>query len=288
MYGNQYNQDVQNQMSAAGQYGNFANQDVANRLNANQALASTDAQQQQLRQAGTQLYGNLADSQQSQRQNALNSNRDFQLQGLNLQSGNYQNNIANMLASNDQRMNAANAANSQQNALNTQKLNAASMAGDTYQNQYLPQQQLANVGAARDDRAALELQAEINKWDRSQQQPIQNVANFVNLLNGGGYSNTTTPVYSNSASQAIGGLSALAGLFSLCDVREKILHIRLPDMPLTNGEFLEVWVFSYKDDPEQKIYSGPIAQEVEAKTGAVVEINDRKHIDIEAFMKEVA
>lgn len=151
MFGNQYNQDVANQMAAAGQYGNFANQDVANRLNANQALAQTSDSQQQQRLAGTQLYGNLNDSQNQQRlagtelygnlasqqqQNQLNAanslgqmndsqeaqrlaasnsanqqfntNNQYQMQGLEMLGNNYQNSIANMLQSNDQRLNAAN------------------------------------------------------------------------------------------------------------------------------------------------------------------------------------
>ncbi|WP_207953835.1 tail fiber domain-containing protein [Sinorhizobium meliloti] len=326
MYGNQYNQDVQNQMNAAGQYGNFYNSDVSNRMNANQALAGTDAQQQQLRQAGTSLYGDLANSQQSQRlnatnslsnaydsqqaarlgananyagildsqqsarQNALNSNRDFQLAGANLASNNYQNNIANMLSGNNQRLNAANAANNQQNAVADQRLNAAGMAGQTYANQYLPYQQLAGVGDARDTRAQDVLNAEIAKWDYDQQLPMQNIANFTNLLNGGGYSNTTTPVYSNTTGQVLGGLSSLAGLLSLCDVRTKVFHEFLGYMPAINGERVGMYRFSYKDDPTGERHVGPIAQEIEAKIGGgtVVEIDGIKYVNIEAMIKEVA
>ncbi|WP_201273494.1 tail fiber domain-containing protein [Sinorhizobium medicae] len=326
MYGNQYNQDTANQLSAAGQYGNFANQDVANRLQANQALAGTDAQQQQLRQAGTSLYGDLANSQQSQRlnatnslsnaydsqqaarlgananyagildsqqsarQNALNSNRDFQLAGANLASNNYQNSIANMLSGNNQRLNAANAANNQQNAVADQRLNAAGMAGQTYANQYLPYQQLAGVGEARDTRAQDVLNAEIAKWDYDQQLPMQNIANFTNLLNGGGYSNTTTPVYSNTTGQVLGGLSSLAGLLSLCDVRTKVFHEFLGYMPAINGERVGMYRFSYKDDPTGERHVGPIAQEIEAKIGGdtVVEIDGVKYVNIEAMIKEVA
>ncbi|WP_201272995.1 tail fiber domain-containing protein [Sinorhizobium meliloti] len=326
MYGNQYNQDVQNQMNAAGQYGNFYNSDVSNRMNANQALAGTDAQQQQLRQAGTSLYGDLANSQQSQRlnatnslssaydsqqaarlgananyagildsqqsarQNALNSNRDFQLAGANLASNNYQNSIANMLSGNSQRLNAANAANNQQNAVADQRLNAASMAGQTYANQYMPYQQLAGVGEARDTRAQDVLNAAIAKHDYDAQLPMTNIANFTNLLNGGGYSNTTTPVYSNTTGQVLGGLSSLAGLLSLCDVRTKVFHEFLGYMPAINGERVGMYRFSYKDDPTGERHVGPIAQEIEAKIGGdtVVEIDGVKYVNIEAMIKEVA
>ncbi|WP_455918665.1 hypothetical protein [Ensifer canadensis] len=326
MYGNQFNQDTANQLSAAQQYGNFSNQDVSNRLNANQALSQTDQAQQQQRLAGTQLYGNLADAQQSQRfnanqalssaydsqqnarlganqnyasildsqqnarQNALNSNRDFQMQGANLASNNYQNNIANMLSGNTQRLNAANSANDQQNNVNNQKLNAANMAGQTYQNQYMPYQQLAGVGDARDTRSQDVLNANISKWDYDQQKDLQNIGNFVNLLNSGQYSNTSTPVYSNKAGQVLGGLSSLAGLFALCDRRTKHLQYVVGAMPLKNGEEINIWAFTYKDDPEQKLWFGPVAQDLEAQSDAetVVEIDGLKHINVEAMLSEVA
>lgn len=284
----QYNQDVAAQQSAANLYGNLYNQDVSNRLNANQQLAATDAQQQQIRQSGTQLYGNLLDSQQSQRQNALNNDRNYQLAALQQSSNNYQNSISNMLGLNDQRMNAANSQLSAQNANNNQKLNAAGMAGQTYQNQYLPSQMLAGVGADRDAYADLLKQAEVNAWDRAQQQPLQNLANFTNILNGGGYSNTTTPVYTNTGAQVLGGLSSLAGLFALCDLREKIIHSIVGYMPLTNGDRIGIYEFSYIDDETEERFVGPIAQEVEQKTSAVTEIRDRKVIDVEALMKEAA
>ncbi|WP_210249350.1 hypothetical protein [Neorhizobium alkalisoli] len=288
LYGNQYNQDVASQQNAAQQYGNFYNQDQQNQLNANQALASTNAQQQQLRQAGTSLYGNLSDAQQTQRLNAANSanqqfnaNRDYQLQGANLLSNNYQNNISNML-------NAANSQISADNALNTQKLNAAGMAGSTYQNLYNPAQALAGVGQQKDQYNSTVLQSKVDAWNQAQQQPLQNIANFTNLLNGGGYQSTTQPVYSNTTGQILGGLSSLAGLFALCDIREKILHRLVGFMPLINGEKICIYEFTYKDDEDANIWIGPVAQEVEEKTGAVVEVEGRKLIDVEAFMKEAA
>ena len=324
LYGNQYNQDVQNQMSAAGQFGNFANQDVANRMNANQALSQTDSQQQQQRLAGTSLYGDLANSQQTQRlnaanslssandsqhnanlaanqnyasildsqqaarQNATNSNRDFQMAGANLASNNYQSSIANMLGANTQRLNAANSANSQQNAVAGQQLQAASMAGQTYANQYMPSQQLAAVGEQRDTRAQDVLNAQIAKWDYDQQLPMTQIANFSNLLNGGGYSNTTTPVYSNTGGQVLGALSSLAGLFALCDVRTKVLHSLVGYMPLLSGEKLAIYEFSYKDDPETRWF-GPIAQEVEEKTAeTVIDVDGIKVINVASMIKEAA
>jgi hypothetical protein len=197
-------------------------------------------------------------------------------------SNNYQNNIQSLLTQNDQRMNAANSQLSATNSQNNQKLQAANMAGSIYGNQYLPSQNLAGVGQQRDAYADLQLQSQVNAWDRAQQQPLQNIANFTNLLNGGGYNSQTTPVYSNTAGQVLGGLSSLAGLFALCDIREKILHSFVGYMPLTNGDKIAIYEFSYVDDEDANIWIGPVAQEVEKKIpDAVVEMNGRKHIKVD-------
>jgi hypothetical protein len=296
MYGNQYNQDVQNQLSSAAQYGQLSNADVSNRLQSNQALSQTDSNQQQQRLAGSQLYGNLNDAQQTQRTNAANSmnnqfnaNRDYQMQGLNLSNNAYQQNIQNMLGLNDQRMNAANSQLGQQNSLNSQQLQAASQAGGIYGNQYLPSQQLAGIGGQKDAYADLLKQAEVNAFDRKEQQPVQNVQNMINMLNGGGYSNTTTPVYSNTAGQVMGGLSSLAGLFALCDATTKVLHKVVGEMPLINGETLPIYEFHYCDDADQKIWVGPVAQELAAaNANAVVDFDGRKHIKIDELIRSAA
>ncbi|AYD01742.1 hypothetical protein [Neorhizobium sp. NCHU2750] len=292
---NQYNQDVAAQQNAANLYGNLYNQDVNNRLNANQQLAATDAQQQQLRQAGTSLYGSLSDSQnaaQLANSNAANAqfnqNNAFQMQGAQMASNNYQNNIANMLGLNGQKLNAANSQIAADSNLNGQKLSAASQAAQQYQNQYLPSQALSGVGTAKDNYNSTVLQSQVDAWNTAQQQPLTNIGNFVNLLNGGGYSNTTQPVYSNTTGQILGGLSSLAGLFSLCDVREKVIHALVGYMPLTNGDKIAMYEFSYRDDPDAIVWTGPIAQEVEEKTGAVIEFAGRKIVDVSGLMKEAA
>ncbi|MEB2843810.1 hypothetical protein [Endobacterium cereale] len=273
----QYNQDLANQMSAAGQIGNFYNSDVANSMNANQALSNTsNAQQTQ-----NQNAANAANAQ-------FNQNNAYQMQGAQMASNNYQSNIANMLGVNDQRMNAANSALSANSNLNNQKLQAAGMAGQTYSNQYLPSQNLAGVGQSQDAYNDLVLQSKINAWDRAQQQPLQNISNFTNILNGGGYNSTTTPVYSNTGAQILGGLSSLAGLFALCDIREKVVHSFLGYMPLLNGETIGIYQFTYRDDGDQKMWVGPMAQEVEEKTAAVLEFNGKKVINVENLMQEAA
>lgn len=251
MYGNQYNQDVSNQMNAANAYGSLYNSDIANN------------------------------------QNQQANDRSYQLQGMNALSNNYQNSISNMLGLNDQKLNAANASVSADSNLASQKLNAANMAGQTYQNQYLPSQQLANVGASRDQRLDTLKEAEVGAWDRAQQQPIMNSANMINLLNGGGYNSQTsqTPVYRNTAGQVLGGLSSLAGLFALCQASEKILHKHVGFMPLTNGDQIAIYEFTYKNDPDQQRWYGPIAEEVDRKTDAAIEIDGKLHIDVTKLME---
>ncbi|MDA5636546.1 MULTISPECIES: hypothetical protein [Agrobacterium] len=251
MYGNQYNQDVSNQMNAANAYGSLYNQDIANN------------------------------------QNQQANDRSYQLSGMNTLSNNYQNNISNMLGLNDQKLNAANASVAADSSLASQKLNAANMAGQTYQNQYLPSQQLANVGASQDSRLDALKAAEIGSWDQQQQQPIMNAANFINLLNGGGYNSTTsqTPVYSNTGGQILGGLSSLAGLFALCQASEKVLHKHVGFMPLTNGDRLAIYEFTYKNDPDQQLWYGPIAEEVDRKTDAAIEIDGKLHVDVNKLME---
>lgn len=290
--------DSQQSQRLAGnqQYGQLSSDQNQQRLNATTAYGDLLNQQQNTRMQGAQLYGNLNDSQQTQRLNAANSMNDqfnqdraYQMQGLNMMNQNYQNNIANMLASNDQRMNAANAQNSYQSNLNNQRLQAADMSGDMYNQQFMPYERLAGIGQQRDDRASLELQADINKWDRTQQQPIQNVQNFLNMLQGGGYQTQTTPVYSNTGAQVLGGLSSLAGLLALCSRTAKIVHSLVGHMPLTNGLELPIYSFSYIDDPEQKIWIGPIAEMLEeVHPEAVVEIDGRKHINVASFVARAA
>jgi hypothetical protein len=274
--------------SANQNYGSMANANQAQNLAAANSLGSMNDSQAGIRQNANANYADILNSQQSQQQSALQNDRNYQLSGMSQLGTNYQNSISNMLGLNDQRMNAANSQISADNALNGQKLNAAGMAGQAYQNQYLPSQMLGQVGQSKDAYADLLKQAEVNAWDRSQSQPLQNLANFTNILNGGGYSSTTTPVYTNTGAQVIGGLSSLAGLFALCDLREKILHAFVGYMPLTNGDRIGIYEFSYLDDETGERFFGPVAQEVEAKTGAVIEHNNRKHIDVAAFMKEAA
>lgn len=293
---NQYNQDVSAQQNASNLYSNMYNQDVSNRLNANQALASTDAQQQQLRQAGTSLYGSLSDSQNAARlanSNAANAqyntNNQYQMQGANLLNNSYAQSISDMLNLNQQKLSAANSQISADSNLNGQKLSAASQAAQQYQNQYLPSQMLGQVGQSQDTFNTANLQAQIDQWNTAQTKDMTNIQNMVNLLNGGNYSNTTQNVYSNQTGQALGALSSLAGLFSLCSRKVKTIHSFVGIMPLVNGGTINIYQFSYTDDPAQAIYVGPIAEEVaEELPEAVVEFGGIPHIDVAEFYRSAA
>lgn len=69
---------------------------------------------------------------------------------------------------------------------------------------------LTGVGEAREGLAQAELQDNINRFNFEQNQPMQNLKDYMALVGGGTVgSNTVEPVYKNSASSALGG--ALGG-----------------------------------------------------------------------------
>lgn len=363
MYQNQYNTDVQNMLGANQQVGNFYNSDVQNRLAANSDLANTSNSQQQNRISGIQTYGQLNDSQQNLRNDALNMrlngaaqlgdqslkqqsmnneldnmrlsaanqlgnqsatqqglrndqtglmlnannqwsnqantqnqqrlnaagmandqyqfDKDYQMQGLNLQNQMYQQGVQNQFTNAGLKQDAANSLNGSQNAQYQQMLAAAGMAGDQYMNGMLPAQLLQQLGQTQDTRAQDILNNDIARWDQKEQQKLTNLGNFTNILNGGGYSNTTTPVYNNTGGQILGGLTSLLGLFA-SDERIKKVGAFKGFMP--NG--IAVYEWTYKDDPEQRVFEGPLAQDVEAvMPDAVVEFGGVKHIVMDRFLE---
>jgi len=270
MYGNQYNTDKDRQMSASGQYGNFYNSDQQNQLNANQNLASTSANQQGLRNDAA----NAANS-------AYQFDKNLQLRGTSLQSDIYNSGISNQLQNGNQMLNAANSQAGNQVAQANTQLNGAGMAGQQYANQYLPTDKLGQVGAQIDTRNQDVLNANIQRHDFIQNAPINAAASMISLANNGNYSNTTTPVYSNSGSQALGAMTSLLGMLALCDKRTKIVFECVGYFP--NG--IPMYRFAYKDTPE-KVFIGPLAHEVEAVLpDAVVEIAGVKHIITDTFME---
>ncbi|WVT74020.1 hypothetical protein QM996_02580 [Sinorhizobium chiapasense] len=296
------NDAINMRLNGAAQLGNQSlaqqgmNNDLTNmRLNAANQLGNQSAQQQGLRNDQTNLmlgannqWSNQSLAQNGQRLDAANSansqyqfDRNLQMQGLGLQNDIYQQGIGNQFKNNDQRLNAANSQFANQNAQANTQLQGAGMAGDMYGLGYLPSQYLSQVGAQKDQRSQDELNAKIQRHDFEQNQPLANIANMINLANGGNYSNTTTPVYSNTAGQIGGALTGLLGLLSMCDERTKIVFECVGKFP--NG--IPMYRFAYKDNPDE-VFIGPLAQEVEAvMPDAVIEINGIKHIITDTFME---
>lgn len=92
----------------------------------------------------------------------------------------------------------------------------ATLAPQIYGQQFLPSQQLAQVGAAREVIAAQPLQEQLQRFQLQQQAPIQGLQSYLSSVYGTpmGSSNVVQPqVQTNRISQAIGGgsLGYLAG-----------------------------------------------------------------------------
>jgi hypothetical protein len=201
MYANQFNTDTNYMLNANSQVAQNYNNNVNNAIAANANLAGTSNNQQSQRLNGTQLYGDLYKSQQ---QNTLS--------GLGLMNDIYNQGAQNQFTNAGLKADAANSLNGNQNSQYGLQLSGAGMAGQNYQNGLLPYQTLTQLGSGHDTRNQDILNNQIQRYEQAQQQPLTNLGNFTNILNGGGYSNTTTPVYSNTGSQVFGGLVSLLGL----------------------------------------------------------------------------
>jgi hypothetical protein len=79
------------------------------------------------------------------------------------------------------------------------------------QSQYLPQQQLLNVGGMNEQMAGQQLQDQINRYNFAQQEPANRLAMLSQFAQGnyGGSQTSSAPLYSNPAAGGLGG--ALAG-----------------------------------------------------------------------------
>lgn len=98
---------------------------------------------------------------------------------------------------------------------------AAAAAPEFAQADYADAAQLANVGAAREGQAGLELQDAINRWNFNEQAPWANLANYQNMIQGNyGQTDTRTqPIYGasgggNTFGQVVSGLGGLGLLAS--------------------------------------------------------------------------
>ncbi len=248
MYANQNNVDTANMLAANQQVGSAYNSNFSNNLNASQNLA------------------NVANT-----QNAANQNANSQYLAAAGQLGNQ------AVAQQGVRTDAANSANSQYNAGQQNQLAAAGMAGQTYQNQYLPYEMLANIGAQADTRSQDELNAKIQEWDFQQQMPLQQLANYSNILNGGNYNTTTSTTTGGSSTlgNIFGGLTSILGMgMKLSDRRMKENIKYVGEAPTGHK------IYSYNYVGEDKRYVGPMAQDIaETDPDMVIEHNDNLFIN---------
>lgn len=184
---------------------------------------------------------------------------------------------------NSAQMGAATSLINGQNAQAQTQLAGAGMAGDLRALDYADADRLAGVGAQQDAFSEVALQNAITKWDAEQNKDLNNIANFTNLLTTGGYNNTTKPVYSNTTGQVLGGITSLLSALPLaCDIRLKRMGKLVGAMP--NG--IKIYEFTYKDDPDETIYVGPIAQEVmEIDPDLVIDSNGTLLVLPEALME---
>ncbi|QCM09983.1 tail fiber domain-containing protein [Agrobacterium tumefaciens] len=268
MYANQYNTDVNNMLAANTQLSNNHNTGVQNQISAANNLGNAFAQN-----ANTQLTG--AQGLDQNYQNSISNLSSL----LGQQSNMYNQGVSNNLNNANLTLNAANAGtNASQGAANTQ-LNAANNAGNIYQNSLLPAETIGNIGAMNDAYAQQVLNGQISQWDLQQQTPLIQLANFANILNGGGYnsqtSQTTQP--GNSALSNILGLGT-SFLGFLSDRRTKENIVRVGKSP--NG-----WdMYSYNYIGDDETYVGPMAQEVEVvRPELVTEIDGLKWIHPDTF-----
>lgn len=104
----------------------------------------------------------------------------------------------------------------QQQAMGAQ-LQAATLAPQIYGQQFLPSQQLAQVGAAREAIAAQPLQEAITRYNFQQQIPYQQLQGFLSSVYGTPMASSqyAPPAQTNQFGQALGGAAIGAGLGSL-------------------------------------------------------------------------
>jgi hypothetical protein len=106
----------------------------------------------------------------------------------------------------------------QQQAL-TQQINAAQMAPQIYGQQFLPSQQLAQIGAAREAISAQPLQEQMARFQFAQQAPVQQLQSFLSSVYGtpmAGSQYAPTPVsQTNRAGNVLGLAATGAGIGSM-------------------------------------------------------------------------
>ena len=106
-----------------------------------------------------------------------------------------------------------------QNQAITQQINAAQMAPQIYGQQFLPSQQLAQIGAAREAIAGLPLQEQMARFQFAQQAPRESLSAFLSSIYGtpmAGSQYAPTPVQQTNRAGNVLGLAATgAGIGSM-------------------------------------------------------------------------
>lgn len=95
------------------------------------------------------------------------------------------------------------------------QLRAATLAPTYGQQAYGDIAQLAGAGQAREQLAGNYMQEDIDRFNFEQNAPKDALADYMALIGGGQYgreSSTSTPYYTNTASNIMGGLSSAAGI----------------------------------------------------------------------------
>lgn len=107
---------------------------------------------------------------------------------------------------------AAGQIGSLQNVDLQRQMQAAQAAPSIYGQQYLPSQQLAQIGAAQEAISGQALQEQMARYNFQQQLPYQQLSGYLSSVYGspmGGYGTQTSPTYNNTTTNALTG--ALAG-----------------------------------------------------------------------------
>lgn len=117
------------------------------------------------------------------------------------------------IASNIAYQDYANERQRQQQALGLQ-IQSATLAPQIYGQQFLPSQQLAQVGAAREAIAAQPLQEAIQRYQFQQQVPYQQLQGFLSSVYGTPMAGSqyAPPAQTNTAASALGGAALGAGI----------------------------------------------------------------------------
>jgi len=94
------------------------------------------------------------------------------------------------------------------------QMQAASLAPQMAQQDYTDIQALRGVGDIREAQAGAELQGDIARFQHGQQAPKDALAQYMALVGGGGYTDTseTSPIYRNKMADALGMGSTAAGI----------------------------------------------------------------------------